>query len=487
MNNYVIVLDDNPEDWQLWAAANLQRLGLIVCQIDYPHNTPKMSFQQKIEAKNCGVSVRKEWIENINYSKVIHSDCAITINLCMVPANILKKIFGKSIRIWDVCYHNYHIASLSHIGEHEQQHNYATIPISLIEDSKKVIEVAAYPIHFSAVRNYFRVVFSIYLLIIKAINANSKNFCEYKKNSDANYCKAKYLISFYYNIALKIWRSLSNKLFGVYNEQWTIGLSNGSFLKEGISNLKVVPMPRNEFWADPFLYCHKMTGRNYLFIERFPFKDKKGVLACGEIDKNLNVQNMHDILERDYHFSFPHLIEEDGQLYMMPECSANRRLEVFRCVEFPDKWELYSTSMEGENLADTVYYRDKNGDSWIFTAQSDTSVDLHCTLMNIYKVDSLEFKEVVPHRMNPIILNARFSRNGGRIYEENGKVYRVAQDNTHGRYGYGISVREITKLSIDEYEEKEVRYQKGEDISGFIGTHQMCQIDGMFVMDLRKK
>lgn len=486
MNTYIVVLDNNPEVWQLWAAANLQRLGMIVCQINCSHNTPNMSLQQKIEAKSCKVSVRNDWIENIDYSQALQSDYAIAINLCGVPANILKTYLGKTIKIWDVCYRNYHIASLSHIGEYEQQNDCATIPISLIEDSSKLIEVAAYPIHFSAVRNYRRVVYSLYLLIIKAINADFRNACEYSKSNDIKYSKIQYLFSFYNNIALKIWRSISNILFGAYNEQWTVGLSNGSFLKDGISNLKVIPMPRNEFWADPFLYCHKLTGKKYLFIERFPFKEKKGVLACGEIDENLNVHNMHDILASDYHFSYPHLIEEDGQLYMMPECSANRRLEVYRCVDFPNKWELYSIGMEGESLADTVYYRDKNGDSWIFTAQCDTSVDLHCTIMNIYKVDSLEFKEVVPHKKNPIILDARFSRNGGRIFEENGKVYRVAQDNSHGQYGYGISVCEITKLSLYEYEEKEVKYQKGDNIPGFIGTHQMCQIDGMFVMDLRK-
>lgn len=486
MINYIIVLDNNPEEWQLWAAANLQRMGVIVCRVAYSHKLPNQSFQQKLEAKSCGVVINKGLIEKIVYSEVVQPDNAIVINLCGIPANLLKTEFGETIKIWDVCYHNTHIASLNHIGEYEQQHNCATIPISLIENSKKLIEVAEYPIHFSAVRNYSRVSYSLYFLIIKATMAESKKTIDYAISDDASYSNLQYLFSFYHNIALKTLHSISNKLFGAYNEQWTVGLSNGSFLIDGISNLKALPMPRNEFWADPFLYYYKMTGKHYLFIERFPFKEKKGVLSCGEIDEDLNVHNMHDILVRDYHFSYPHLIEENGELFMMPECSANRRLEVYRCVKFPDKWELYSTGMEGESLADTVYYRDKNGDAWLFTARCDTNVDLHCTLMNIYKVDSLKFNEVVPHRMNPIILNARFSRNGGRIYEENGKVYRVAQDNTHGRYGYGISVLEITKLSIDEYEEKEVRYQKGEDIPGFIGTHQMCQIDGMFVMDLRK-
>ncbi|MCM1511444.1 MAG: hypothetical protein NC116_12115 [Clostridium sp.] len=487
MNKYITAIGNNPNEWQLWAAANLRRMGVGIVRIDYVQTPLALSWQHKLEEKKCSVTINDDLVEQIVLTEDRTSDMSVVINLCGIPSSILRSQLGDSIKIWDVCYHNSHISLLSSMGEYEQQNDAPTIPVQLIENGDKVIDVAEYPIHFSAVRNYSRVAYSIYLLIIKAIKTKQDSANEYKTDSQINYSIAKYLVSFYQKIVLKNIHAISNKLFGVYYEQWTVGVSYGSFLKDGLSNLKVIPMPRNEFWADPFLYHHKVSGKNFLFIERFPFKEKKGVLSCAEVDRDLNVIGMHDILERPYHFSYPHLIEEDDQLYMMPECSANRRLEVYKCVEFPDKWELYSSGMEGKSLADTVYYRDKNGDAWIFTAQNDTNVDLHCTIMNIYKVDSLQLKEVTPHRLNPIIINCGHSRNGGRIYEEDGRIYRVAQDNTHGRYGYGISVREITKLSLDEYEEKEVRYQRGKDIPGFIGTHQMCQIDGMFVMDLRKK
>ena len=109
---------------------------------------------------------------------------------------------------------------------------------------------------------------------------------------------------------------------------------------------------------------------------------------------------------------------------------------------------------------------------------------MHCTVLNIYRIDSLNLTKIEPHKQNPILVDCTCARNGGRIFIENGKKYRVAQNNSHGMYGYGISIREITKLSIDEYEEIEVRCVLGNEILGGIGTHHLCQIDDMFVMDV---
>ena len=489
MSKYHVILTPEASRWQLWAAVNLADNGADVTII---HNAPyckpaPQSWQQSLEQKKCYVEIDENRIKSIKHTDIKVEDGDVIINICGVPSEFLRSTYGSNIRIWDVYYHNARLASLSHLGEMEQQQRCATIDIRLIEDNSQLVDTARYNIHYSAVRNFSVAAYSVYWLIIKAIKANSKTTSAISlKEESVTYSKSKYIFSFYRTIATMKLNELRNRLTGFYDEQWTVGIGKGSFIEKGIKDLHVLPMPKDEFWADPFLYHNKVDGKNYLFIERFPFDSKKGVLSCGEINENLNVHNMHDVLVRDYHFSYPHLIEEDGELFMMPECSANRRLEVYRCVDFPDKWELYSTGMEGESLADTVYYRDKNGDAWIFTAQRDTSADLHCTLMNIYKVDSLKFNKVTPHRLNPIIIDSSHSRNGGRIYEEDSKLYRVAQDNTHGRYGYGISVRQIIKLTLEEYEEVEVKYQKGEDIPGFIGTHQMCQIEGMFVMDLRK-
>ena len=111
---------------------------------------------------------------------------------------------------------------------------------------------------------------------------------------------------------------------------------------------------------------------------------------------------------------------------------------------------------------------------------------MHCTVMNIYKIDSLALNEVTPHKQNPIIIDSSCARNGGRIFERNGNIYRVAQNNTFGEYGHGVSLRQIVKLDINNYEESEIVRIDGADIPEFRYNHHLCQIDDAFVLDLRK-
>ena len=196
--------------------------------------------------------------------------------------------------------------------------------------------------------------------------------------------------------------------------------------------------------------------------------------------------NVRDVIEQPYHMSYPNVFKEDGVYYMIPECSANNRIEIYRCIDFPTKWELYSTAFEGESLVDTCYFKDKNGQRWLMASCSWNGVNTHNEVLNIYQIDSLKLNKITPHNNNPILVDSRKGRNGGRIFVENNHVFRVAQNNIFGEYGHGITLLEIKKLTLDEYEEVEVKRHDGKEILNFNYTHQMCQIDDMFVIDLRK-
>jgi hypothetical protein len=47
-------------------------------------------------------------------------------------------------------------------------------------------------------------------------------------------------------------------------------------------------------------------------------------------------------------------------LFLIPESYQNKRLEVYRCTNFPDKWELFSTAFDREEVVDTTYFQDEN-------------------------------------------------------------------------------------------------------------------------------
>ena len=73
----------------------------------------------------------------------------------------------------------------------------------------------------------------------------------------------------------------------------------------------------------------------------------------------------------------------------------------------------------------------------------------------IYYADDLE-GEWKSHSLNPIIKNNPYiSRPGGRVYQQGNRLIRFTQDCSEN-YGKLLKAIEITKLTVDSYEEYEL-------------------------------
>lgn len=162
----------------------------------------------------------------------------------------------------------------------------------------------------------------------------------------------KYIYSFYYHLTKKAIEGLNDKLFSVRYNCWTLFIGKGNFLDATLFRLKPVKLPKDEFWTDPFIFNHK--GDNYVLFENYNYKFKKGKISCGKI-KNNSLIEIRDVLEQDYHLSYPYIFMEDNEIYLMPETRKNNKLEIYRCVEFSNKWKLFSTAFEGEQLVDAFF------------------------------------------------------------------------------------------------------------------------------------
>ena len=503
MKSIILVIEseiqDCPSHWKLFVAKHLangsREAAVRVVLVDVKQRLQEDSFlvrlHFKFEAKASRLNQRNYMPSKDAFiSRFSVKDEDLIVSLSSLSLGELREMFPKNA-IWMFNYQGRPLQAFTHIGEQEIVCGKATVDIELVESVLGLevlcLDVARHNPHYSAVRNFQNAVYSLHFLILKNIKKRATANEIRKANKSGGSYTLGYLTAFYKHVFMLHWRSVLARINpNWYGEQWTVGISRGQFLEKGVKDLVVHPVPKGEFWADPFLYKNPSDGKLYLMVERFPFRERKGVIACGEVDDELHVHKMHDILVKPYHLSYPHLVEEDGKLYMMPECSANNRLEIYVCVEFPNQWQLYAVGMQGQSVTDTVYYKDKNGDRWLFTTESDSDAVMHCTVMNIYKIDSLALNEVTPHKQNPIIIDSSCARNGGRIFERNGNIYRVAQNNTFGEYGHGVSLRQIVKLDINNYEESEIVRIDGADIPEFRYNHHLCQIDDAFVLDLRK-
>ncbi|WP_258158474.1 hypothetical protein [Rhizobium sp. TH2] len=269
---------------------------------------------------------------------------------------------------------------------------------------------------------------------------------------------------------------------GIGSTVWTLFIGDGDITNFDPSRAVEIPSSRDEIRADPFLFDHE--GETYLFYEAYAAGARKAHIAVGRLEGN-ELTPMGIALEKEHHLSYPFIFRHDGQIFMMPETNQARRIEIWRCVEFPHKWELYSTALEGQSPADSALI-EHAGEWWLFTNLSDFhAYEDHCSELHVFKVDGPTLREVVPHRCNPVVIDGTTARNAGRLFSTNGKLYRPSQRNEHGIYGYGLNIMEIDRLNLDAYEERCARTIVPDFKPGLMGCHHFDATGGRFVIDAR--
>jgi glycosyltransferase involved in cell wall biosynthesis len=255
------------------------------------------------------------------------------------------------------------------------------------------------------------------------------------------------------------WKALDVKrrrIDSVLVEKWSIGIYRLVYETKGFKfiNIRTIRNPvltaksitgqKVDYVADPFLVLE--NGMYYMFFEVFE-KNKGSIgLAVSNDCRKWKYKTM--VLEGSFHLSYPFIFKWEGTYYMLPESYQTKSVRLYEAANFPDEWRFVKTLLEGKEFVDSTLVR--FGDKfWLFVSDT-TDGNLY-----LYHADWLEgpWKE---HAKNPIIRNERnIARPGGSmIYAEN-KLIRIAQDDLKA-YGYAVRAFEITLLSTQEYNEKEL-------------------------------
>ena len=263
---------------------------------------------------------------------------------------------------------------------------------------------------------------------------------------------------------------------------WTLCTGQGDIKDfDPRQSVEIAP-DRDEIRADPFMLQH--DGDCYLFYEAYANGDAKAHIAVARMDGN-RLERLGVALERDYHLSYPFVFRHGDDLFMMPETNQARRLEMWRCVEFPLKWELHSTALHGLSPADSVltHYRDR---WWLFTNLSDFhAYEDHCSELHVFEVDGPSLSWVVPHKRNPVVLGSTTARNAGRMFLHDGRLYRPSQRNEYGIYGYGLNIMLVEQFDRENYRERCVRTIVPDFKPKLIGCHHFDATGDRYVLDAR--
>lgn len=199
------------------------------------------------------------------------------------------------------------------------------------------------------------------------------------------------------------------------------------------------------FVADPFLIEHDRVY--YVFYEILPEYDREGVIGYSYSKNGLDWTYGKVVLESDYHLSYPYLIKDRGDIYMIPEGGAGESVKLYKAKKFPDEWEFIKDIKVGKFFDSSFFYFENKW--WMLTM----GVEPCANSLHLFYSDSLE-GDWIAHSKNPILQqDAKLSRPGGRVFYDGSRLIRFAQDCSEN-YGKLLRSVEINRLSTTEYEEK---------------------------------
>lgn len=230
--------------------------------------------------------------------------------------------------------------------------------------------------------------------------------------------------------------------------KWHIAMAPISKSKE-IRNYKIIPNRKGYFSADPFLI--EYNNEEYIFFEEASLKDSIGHISYIKCN-DFSVRGV--ALKENFHLSFPNVFSYEGDIYMIPESRKSMSIRLYKCINFPDKWELKSILMDNISACDSEIIH-MNNKFYLFTNISKNEYTSNADNLCIFISDNI-IGPYMPHINNPITRDCRNSRMAGKIILDNGIMYRVAQSGEFG-YGSALVLNKIDKLSNSEYSETKIQ------------------------------
>jgi len=240
--------------------------------------------------------------------------------------------------------------------------------------------------------------------------------------------------------------------------------------------------PKGRFLADPMVFEKDQT--HYCFVEDYNYQTKRGCISVIKFaDRGYDF--LGPVLKEDFHLSYPFIFEADGVVYMCPESSESNSVRLYRCLEFPTRWELAEILIPDVRFVDiNIFWRDDRW--WLIATDLCGDVGDPSTNLVIYYSSDLRHGTWHPHAKNPVICDAGVGRNAGMVFEEGGSL-RVSQSQGFDFYGKSVGFGEIIKLDPDEFQYNLKHRVTADFRKDALGIHTFSYRGGLLVFDWVKR
>jgi hypothetical protein len=248
-------------------------------------------------------------------------------------------------------------------------------------------------------------------------------------------------------------------------------------LPRSVAGFTPITAPTGRFYADPFVV--ETDGVHHVFVEDYDRSLGRARITTFQLGRDGPLTAPVSALERPYHLSYPYVFYEAGAYHMTPETRGNDRIELYRAVRFPDRWEPEAVLVEGISAADPTILR-VDDRLWLFVTVAEPGRDAWEDLF-VFSARSLE-GPWVPHPRNPVVSDVRSARPAGRPFLRDGAIIRPAQDCSR-EYGWRIAWRRIDVLSPTDYAETTIGHVDPVGAPGLTRTHCYDAAGSVQVLD----
>lgn len=194
------------------------------------------------------------------------------------------------------------------------------------------------------------------------------------------------------------------------------------------------------FLADPFVIYE--DGEYFIFFEHQG--EGNANIALMWSANGIDFTYKGEVLDEEYHLSFPQVFRHKGQFYMLPETRQSNQVVLYRAEDFPFNWKVHDTLIKNVSLQDPVILisdslflisgREENLTQYIYTADS---------LHGYWEKDS-RFK----------LRRGDETRAAGNFFKIGQNWYIPFQKNNEG-YGTGVALYELNiKKDIINFKKK---------------------------------
>lgn len=236
--------------------------------------------------------------------------------------------------------------------------------------------------------------------------------------------------------------------------------------------------------ADPFGV--RRGEVTHVFVEAFDYRTKHAVIEHHELGADRVWRGGATVLARPYHLSYPYIIEDGGEVFMVPESHRAQEVALYRAIKFPGDWVRETVLLPGIPAAEPSLIK-HCGRWWMFFTvvgpQARDQRELHAAYAE---------KLTGPwrlHSQNPLLDDRSGARPGGTPFVGAGGDVILPVQDCSGTYGGGLRFLRFTVLEPDRIVAQHLPGRFSGDLvsdTHQVGFHTLASCGEQTLLDVKR-